>query len=69
MQMPSEITISTNIILRVPTASDAPELFAVINRNRTYLSHYLTWLPQVRSLANELDALKRAQPISNCQAR
>lgn len=52
------IRVDDGLRLRDPSASDAAALFALVDANRRYLSRWLPWVPQIRTLDDELTWIK-----------
>ena len=54
------ISVDDNITLRIPKLEDAEKLFALIDKNRTYLREFLGWLHKNTIEENTLDFIIQA---------
>ena len=57
--------IDKDLILKTLEDADAPELFALVDRNRAYLRQWLPWLDSNTSVNNTLDFIKNVQLQEN----
>lgn len=57
MPMPI-ITITNQLLLRPLEEADAPELFAVVDHNRTHLSEFLPWVAENVQESDSLDFIR-----------
>lgn len=57
---PASIPADDDIEIRLVTASDAPRIFALADRNREYLAKWLPWVPLTRTVADSEGFVRRA---------
>lgn len=55
------IAVSNEIILKLPELDDADELFSLIERNREFLRHYLSWVDLTISKEDSVEFIKESQ--------
>jgi len=49
------IRVDEHVRLRDPVAADAPALFQLVEANRARLARWLPWVPQIRTVQDEID--------------
>lgn len=62
------LQVDPNITLKLPTLKNAPELFAVIDRNRPYLRKHLYWVDHAVSVENSKTFIKESRQQFKKQA-
>ena len=59
--IPFTLTVDDDVELRLWNESDAEELFALVDRNRSYLREWLPWLDITRSVEDERGFIRRVR--------
>jgi ribosomal-protein-serine acetyltransferase len=53
--------LSGGLVLRLPEASDAEVIFAIVDANRAYLSQWMSWVAASRGPADTLDWINKSR--------